>query len=131
MRRIALAAATLGAVICVGSAAPAGEAIYPHLYSTKITGSKNALLNATWLLSLQRTVFGLKRSGGTAAVGSVTIAGNKITFHDLGGPLSCRGAQVNGSYRWKLAGAKLMFTRLSDTCVGRRGVLAYFFTRIS
>jgi hypothetical protein len=131
VRRIALAAATLGAMICVGSAAPGGEAIYPHLYSTKITGSKNALLNATWLLSLRRTVFGLKRSGGTAVVGSVTFAGNRITFHDLGGPISCRGAQVKGVYRWKLTGAKLAFTRLSDACVGRRSVLAHPFTSIS
>jgi hypothetical protein len=118
-------------MICVGSASPSGQALYPHLYSTKITGSKIGLLNATWQLSIRKTVFGLKRNGGTAVVGSVVIAGNRITFHDFGGPLACRGAQINGSYTWKVTGTKLAFGRLSDSCIGRRGVLAHTLTRIA
>jgi hypothetical protein len=131
LTKIALAVVILVAVTGVGSASPAGPTLYPHVYRAKIAGSGNPLLNATWLLSVQRTVFGLKRNGGTAVVGSVTVTGNKITFHDLGGPLSCRGAQVNGLYSWKVTGAKLTLTRFKDTCLGRRSVLAYAFTRIS
>jgi hypothetical protein len=129
--KIALAAAVLATAICVGTAASSGQALYPHLYRAKITRSKIGLLNATWLLSIQKTVFGLKRNGGTAVVGSVAIAGNRITFHDIGAPLACHGAQVNGSYTWRVVGTKLTFTRLNDACIGRRSVLAFPFTRIS
>jgi hypothetical protein len=131
MKRIALAAATLAAVICAASASPAGPTLYPHIYSVKIAGSQIGLLNATWRISIQRTVFGLQRNGGTAAVGSMKIAGNRITFHDLGGPLACRGAQINGTYTWRLAGAKLTLTRVADSCIGRRGVLAHALTRVA
>jgi hypothetical protein len=129
--RTALAVAVLTAAICLGSATAAAPRLYPHVYNARITGSRIPVVNATWLLSLQRTVFGLKRNGGTAVVGSLTVVGNKVTFHDLGGPLACRGAQVNGTYTWKVTGAKLVFTRVKDTCVGRRAVLAHPFTRVA
>jgi hypothetical protein len=129
--RTALGVAALAAAIWVGSAAATAPRLYPHVYNARITGSNIRVANATWLLSLQRTVFGLKRNGGTAVVGSLSVAGNRVTFHDLGGPLACRGAQVNGTYTWKVTGAKLVFTRVKDTCVGRRTILARPFTRIA
>jgi hypothetical protein len=131
VKKIAFAAASLAVMIGAASASPAGSTLYAHTYSVKIAGSKIGLLNATWLLALQRTVFGLKRNGGTAVVGTVKIAGNRITFHDLGGPFACRGAQINGRYTWRIVGAKLTLTRVADACVGRRGVLAHALTRVA
>jgi hypothetical protein len=129
--RTAVAVVALAAAICVGSAVSAAPRLYPHVYNARITGSKVPVANATWLLALQRTVFGLKRNGGTAVVGSLTVAGNRVTFHDLGGPLACHGAQVNGTYTWKVTGTKLVFTRVKDTCVGRRTVLSYPFKKVA
>ncbi len=130
MKKIAFAAAMLSAVVAAAGAPAAGTALYPHAYSARITGATPSLLNGTWRLAIQRTAFAVTKNGAAAIAGSVQIAGNKITFHDIGGPLACRGAQVNGTYTWKLRGATLTLTRVNDSCVGRRTVFTHSFTRI-
>jgi hypothetical protein len=130
MKRTALAAVTLAAAVTAGSAL-AATGLWPHVYSTRIAGSQIAPLNASWRIALQQHAFSLTRNGAIAVSGSVRIAGNRITFHDLAGPLSCKGAQAAGTYTWRLAGAKLTLTRVTDSCVGRRTVLSYPFKRVA
>lgn len=133
MKKLALAG-TMIAVIAVIAAAPATAAaptLAPHVFQTKITGAAVPALNAFWRLSTTRTGFIITRSGAPALAGTLAIAGNKVTFHDITGPFACRGAQATGTYGWRIVGARLTFTRIKDACVGRRTVLSHRFTRIA
>lgn len=130
MKRIALVAACAAALVTAAQAA--APTIYPHVYTTKITGVSPAVLNGTWRLAVQRTTFGVAKSGVPAVAGSVKVAGNKITFHDLAGPLACKGAQPIGTYTWKLQGATLTLTKVKDTCAGRSLILAgHHYTKVA
>ena len=128
---IALVATGAAAVLAV--AAPAATPmLFPHLYSTRITGLTPAALNGTWNLSIQRTLFLVNKGSAPAVAGRVQIAGNRITFHDTGGPLACKGAQAIGTYIWKLQGTKLRLTKVHDTCAGRPLILdGRIFTRVA
>jgi hypothetical protein len=129
VKLISLALAATAPLAAAAAAAPSTTGLWPHVYSTTISGSASAALNATWRISIRRSTFATTRNGAVAASGSVVIAGNRITFHDLGGPLACKGAQAVGRYAWHLNGARLTFTRLADPCPGRRTILARAFTR--
>ena len=58
------------------------------------------------------------------------IAGNRITFHDLGGPFACRGTQATGVYAWRVAGSRLTLTAVHEPCAGRKTILTKPFTRV-
>jgi hypothetical protein len=60
----------------------------------------------------------------------VRIAGNRITFHDLGGPFACRGAQASGVYSWRVTGTRLTLTAVREPCAGRKTILTKPFTRV-
>jgi hypothetical protein len=131
VKKIAIAATFAAAAVAVTPATAVAPTLGPHAWRTKISGSPVGLLNATWTLAFKNAAFNVRRNGGVVSTGTVKIVGNKVTFHDLAGTLSCRGAQVNGTYTWRIQGAKLTFTRVSDTCDGRRGVFSHAFTRIA
>ena len=137
MRRItlgaALAALTLGAA--AAAAAPravAGRAasIGPHVYSTRLAGATPAVLNGTWRLTINRRSFSVARGAALAVSGTARIAGNRITFHDLAGPFSCRGAQATAVYAWRVGGNRLTLIPVREPCAGRRTILTRPFTRI-
>jgi hypothetical protein len=130
VKKIAIAAALLAAAVAAAPATSAGPTLSPHIWSTKISGAA-APLNATWRLAFQSPAYDVTRNRGVVVAGTFRIAGNKVTFHDLAGSFACKGAQVYGTYTWRIQGAKLTFTRVSDACVGRRSVLAHAYTRIS
>jgi hypothetical protein len=131
VKKIAVAAAFLAAVVGATPATSAAPSLSPHIWSTKISGP-TPLLKATWRLAFQTPAYNVTRNGGVVVAGTVRIVGNKVTFHDLAGIFACRGAtRINGSYTWRIQGAKLTFTRLSDACPGRKGVLSHAFTRIA
>ena len=65
-----------------------------------------------------------------AVSGTIKIAGNQVTLHDVSGPLRCKGTQATGRYAWKIQGTKLSFTRLADKCPGRRTLLTATYTRV-
>ena len=56
--------------------------------------------------------------------------GKEISLTDTGGSSSCSGT---GTYKFKLSGSTLTFTKVKDTksCVGRQGVLSHPFTKVS
>src|SRR5580765_5712634 len=122
--------AALGLALAAASATAAGPALAPHVYGVRISGASIKLFNATWLLEIKRTSFRLARNGTVGVSGSARIAGNRITFRDLGGSLACKGSQAVGTYSWRLAGKKLTFTRVADACVGRRLILSVAYTRV-
>ena len=131
VKKIANAAALLAAAGAT-PATSAGPTLSPHVWSTKIS-RPTPLLNATWRLAFRNAAYNVTRNSGVVVAGTVRIVGgNKVTFHDLAGTFACRGAtQINGTYTWRIQGAKLTFARVSDACPGRRGVLSHAFTRIA
>jgi hypothetical protein len=131
VKKFAIMAVLLAAVVGATPATSAAPTLGPHVWRTTISGAPAPLLNATWVIAFRNAAFNLRRNGGVVVAGTIKIVGNKVTFHDLAGTLSCKGAQINGTYGWKITGAKLTLTRFSDTCVGRRSVLSYPFTRIA
>ena len=127
MKKIALAAVAL--VAGTASAAPAAApGLSPHIYVAKIAGAKPAFLNGTWRLAINSPGFSVNKDGRAAVIGRVQITGNRVTFQDGTGPLACKGAQKSGTYTWRVAGKRLSFTRVKDSCVGRRTVFAHAFT---
>lgn len=136
MRRITLgtALAAIALVAATATAAPAERsrpaALGPHVYSTRIVGAKPAVLNGTWRLTVNRRSFSVARGTMLAVSGTARIVGNRITFHDLDGPFSCRGAQATGVYSWRVSGKRLTLTAVREPCAGRRTILTKPFTQI-
>ncbi|HZQ66793.1 MAG TPA: hypothetical protein VFA66_16375 [Gaiellaceae bacterium] len=130
MKKLALLAALLTAPAAAGSVTSTGT-LWPHVYAAKITGAQPAVLNGTWRIVLRRTSYTIQRNGAVAVSGSLKISGKTVAFHDVAGPFSCRGSQVNGTYAWRLRGVKLTLARVRDACPGRQLVLAHAFTRIA
>jgi hypothetical protein len=134
MRRITLGVVLAATLLTAVTAAPAvgsrAASIGPHVYSTKIVGAKPALLDGTWRLTVNRRSFSVAKGTTLAVSGTARIVGNRITFHDLGGPLSCRGAQATAVYSWRVSGARLTLTAVREPCAGRRTILTKPFTRI-
>ena len=134
MRRItlgtALAALTFAAVTAAPAVGSPAASIGPHVYSTKIAGAMPTVLNGTWRLTVNRKSFSVAKGTAFAVSGTARIAGNRITFHDLAGPFSCRGAQATGVYSWRVSGKRLTLTAVREPCAGRRTILTKPFTRI-
>jgi len=133
MRRITLGAVATAVALAAVAAAPAtgsAAAIGPHVYSTKIVGATPAVLDGTWRLTVNRRSFSVAKGTMFAVSGTARIVGNRITFHDLGGPFSCRGAQATGVYSWRVSGKRLTLTAVREPCTGRKTILTKPFTRI-
>jgi hypothetical protein len=134
MRRITLGIAFVALAATAVTATPAlgspVASIGPHVYSTKIVGAKPALLNGTWRLTVNRKSFSVAKGTAFAVSGTARIVGNRITFHDLAGPFSCRGAQATGVYSWRVSGKRLTLTAVREPCAGRKTILTKPFTRV-
>ena len=133
MRRITLGAVATTVALAAVAATPAtgsAAAIGPHVYSTKIVGATPAVLDGTWRLTVNRRSFSVAKGTMFAVSGTARIVGNRITFHDLGGPFSCRGAQATGVYSWRVSGKRLTLTAVREPCTGRKTILTKPFTRI-
>ena len=133
MRRITLGAVATTVALAAVAATPATgsvSAIGPHVYSTKIVGATPAVLDGTWRLTVNRRSFSVAKGTMFAVSGTARIVGNRITFHDLGGPFSCRGAQATGVYSWRVSGKRLTLTAVREPCTGRKTILTKPFTRI-
>lgn len=90
-------------------------------YKEKIKGDPalGGALNGTWVLTFTPGHIKVAHNGMTAGHPADTIKGDKITiFHGV----KCSST---GKYKFKLAGKKLTFTKISDSCVGRRDVLTH------
>jgi hypothetical protein len=132
VKSIALATAAFAAAILVaGSAYAAGTpTIASHVYSARITGATPPVLNGVWRLAVRPAAFSVTKGSALAVAGSVRIAGNRITFHDLRGPFACRGAQATAVYSWRLSGTRLSLTAVREPCAGRKTILTKPFTRV-
>jgi hypothetical protein len=100
-------------------------------WSTTISGAPSAQFNGVWKLRFSPAgAYAIVKSGHTLVAGQAIVNGTTVTFHDLGGPASCVGAQVLGSYTWTLTGRTLQLKPVKDTCAGRRFVLTRRFSKV-
>jgi hypothetical protein len=121
MRRFAIAVSVI-ATLALCSVALAAS--FPFgTYKTKIhTTALGGALNGTWTIKFGGRVPGSNQSlytvtdnGAVVLHGRDTIRGTKISFQDLGGKDSCLGTGTTGTYKFKLKGTKLKFTKISET----------------
>ncbi len=128
MRRVAAALVIIGLLAALAGAASAAPARPAGRYRTVIAKPAN-FVGPWWLTFGPRNAFTVYRGSVDAAHlgvrGSISYAGNQITFTDVSGPAKCTGSQATGVYSYSLPSARtLRLTRIRDNCVGRRTVLA-------
>jgi hypothetical protein len=133
MKRRLVALVAGAALIAAGVVTASGS--ITGTYITTVRGKSPSALNGDWVLHFDpsgKYVIG-QRVGDHAVLmvtGHAVIAGGRITFRKETGPAACKGSQAIGRYAWSLKGKTLKLTRYSDTCVGRRAVLAGAFTKV-
>ncbi len=121
MKRYAVAAVVVAALAfgCVALAA----ATLSGTYKTKVhTSALGGALNGTWTIKFSGSIPGsnlglytVTDNGAKVLHGRDTIKGTKISFQDTGGKDACLGTGTTGTYKFKLKGNKLKFTKISET----------------
>jgi hypothetical protein len=126
MKRFAIAAASLVAMLALSSVALAGDTL-PGKYTTTITSP--AQFKGIWVLNLAKGgTYTVVDNGQLLIRGRYATTGSRITFGHETGSGACA---KSGTYTWKKTGKTLKFTRVSESplCSGRSGVLAHTFTQ--
>ncbi len=125
MKRLVIAL-SVAALLVVASVAMAKGGLNGS-WQTKITTPKQ--LKGTWVVKFTPGHYNVKLGKTPIVHGTDTIKGNKISLTDTGGAGKCKGT---GVYKFKITGAKLNFTKVSDTkaCSGRSTVLSHTFTKL-
>ncbi len=127
MKRLALLFGAVAVVLAVAASALAATNLAGKYKEViKNDSALGGALNGTWVLKLTKSdKYSASLNGKLTDKGKATISGNKITFKDTGGPGKC---PAPGKYKFKLTGAKLKLTAISDStaaCVGRKDVLTH------
>jgi len=130
MKRMLFGAVVVAGALAVGQAL-ASTGLWPHVYTTRITGATPAALNGTWRLSVGPASYAITKNGRLAVGGTATYAGHHVTLHDLTGSYRCRGSQAVGTYAWSVLGNKLTLRVVKDACSGRKAILTNGFTRVA
>lgn len=60
----------------------------------------------------------------SVAKGTFDVSGDRLTFHDVAGRLSCKPAQGDGTYRWSFDGTAIKLQGISDSCGARGATLS-------
>jgi hypothetical protein len=79
---------------------------------------------AIWDLTLDGSGnFKAIKDGVEKVIGKYKINKDEIVFTDKEGPFAERGDAKTGTYKWKLADHKLVFTNINDKADGRSSTL--------
>jgi hypothetical protein len=121
MRRFVVAVTTIAALTFSASALAAGG--LNGKYQTKLASGP---LKGTVTLAFGKNgAYTVKGAFGTIT-GQDTVSGSTVTFgHEHGS--ACTRA---GRYRFKLKGKTVKFTKISDSCGDRAGVLVRTYTKV-
>jgi hypothetical protein len=77
-----------------------------------------------WAVSFDgKGKFTVTRAGKEAVEGTYKVNKDEISFTDDKGPFAGKGDARTGTYKWKLEGGKLRFTKVNDASEGRSEVL--------
>jgi hypothetical protein len=131
MKRLAVVTVLLLTAVLALSAAASASGTLGGSYRTKIgTAPLGGQLKGTWTIKFSHGNYTVS-SGSTVVVkGQYTISGSTVKLGHESGPLACAST---GTYKYKISGKKLKFTRVSDgssACGGRAAVLAGHFTKV-
>jgi hypothetical protein len=122
MKRLAVgvsmvAALALPSIVLAGGNLPLGK------YQANV--KTPARLKGTWVLNfMQGGKYSITDNGVVVVRGHFTST-SRVYLSNETGPAACPQA---GVYAWKRTGKTLKFTKVSDPCTGRAGVLSLPFT---
>src|SRR5437764_8767036 len=113
-----LVAAAL-AFLWLGLSSPAGAAEFPKgTFTVKGPGG------AAWAVNFDgKSKFTVTRAGKEVIEGTYKVNKDEIELTDEKGPFAGAGDAKTGTYKWKLEGGKLTFTKVKDESEGRSRVL--------
>jgi hypothetical protein len=108
----------LTAAAVLGFAAPAAAADFPTgTFTQKEPGG------AVWAVTFDgKGGYKVARDGQDAVEGKYKVEKDQIEFKDVKGPAANPDAAA-GTYKWKLDGTKLSFTKVKDDFEGRASAL--------
>ena len=106
-------------LLWLGLSSSAGAAEFPKGTFT-VTDSGGA----AWAVSFDgKGKVTVTRAGKQVIEGTYKVNKDEIEFTDETGPFAGTGDAKTGTYKWKLEGAKLTFTKVKDESAGRSRVL--------
>jgi hypothetical protein len=123
MKRLALAASMALAFAVAPVALAAGG--LSGTYKTTIASP--APIKGKWKVTFTPGAYTVSDNGNLVVKGIDAIAGRAITLMDKSGPGACKKP---GKYTFAVTGKKLKFTKISDTCNGRPGVLSHTYHKV-
>jgi hypothetical protein len=131
MKRLAVVTVLLLTAVLALSAVASASGTLSGSYRTKI-GAKplGGQLKGTWTIKFSHGNYKVSVGSRVAVKGKYTISGSTVKLGHESGPLACPST---GTYKYRISGAKLTFTRVSDgssACAGRAAVLAGHFTKV-
>jgi len=79
---------------------------------------------AEWAVTFDdKGKFTATHNGELGVKGSYTVTKDEIEFSDEDGPFAGKGDDQKATYKWKLDGKKLTFTKVKDSSEGRAAVV--------
>ena len=70
-----------------------------------------------------KSKFTAMHNGELGVKGSYKVTKDEIEFTDEDGPFAGKGEEQKATYKWKLDGKKLTFTKVKDTSEGRVAII--------
>jgi hypothetical protein len=132
MRRVVRTAALALTLAAVATGVALASGGLSGTFKTTIKGDSalGGQLNGTWTIKFKNGTYHVTSNGHAVTHGRFAISGKDISLTDTGGTAKCNGT---GTYKFKLSGSTLKFTKLMDTksCIGRQGVLSHPFTKVT
>lgn len=114
--RVLIAGALLG--LCLAGRAAAADEFPKGTFAIKTSDG------AEWAVTFDdKGKFTAKHDGELGVKGSYKITKDEIEFTDEDGPFATKGDDKTYTYKWKLDGKKLTFTKVKDENEGRVGVI--------
>src|SRR5688500_6255084 len=103
----------------LGLSSPAGAADFPKgTFTLKDPGG------TVWAVNFDgKDKLTITRAGKEVVEGTFKVNKDEIEFTDEKGPFAGEGDAKSGTYKWKLEGAQLTFTKVKDESKGRSRVL--------
>jgi hypothetical protein len=135
MKRFALAVSVIAALSLCSVALAAST--LSGTYKTKVNSTaQGGFLNGTWTIKFKNGHYTVTDNGMVVIHGKDTIKGSKITLQDTSGKFACRGKKSAGTYKFKVTGKKVKFTKVKEStksCAAGRVVVltSGSFTKIA
>jgi hypothetical protein len=121
---------TFAALLIACSSAIAAGPLAGTFKTTIGTAPLGGHVKGTWHLTFKNGTYTVTQNTKTMITGKYAINDGRVSLGHEHGPDAC---STTGTYKYKITGATLKFTRVSDSsagCAGRVAVLASTFTKL-